>query len=68
MKKLLAVILSAVLMLSVCAFTEGPEAGTCYCLSGISLEESVNPEKTVTIEEDVTDPDTGEVLVPAGGL
>lgn len=38
MKKLLAVILSAVLMLSVCAFTEGPEAGTCYCLSGISLE------------------------------
>ncbi len=38
MKKLLAVILSAVLMLSTCAFAEGPEAGTCYCLSGISVE------------------------------
>ncbi len=37
MRKLLAVILSAVLMLSACAFTEGPGAGTCYSLSGVSV-------------------------------
>lgn len=37
MKKLLAVILSAVLMLGACAFTESPGAGTCYCLSDISV-------------------------------
>ena len=37
MKKLLAVILSAVLMLGACAFTEGPAAGTCYCLSDVEI-------------------------------
>ena len=37
MRRLLAVILSAVLMLGACAFTEGPGAGTCYCLSDVSV-------------------------------
>ena len=30
------------------------------------LEDSINPVRTVTIDEDITDEDTGELLVPAG--
>ena len=65
MKKLLAVILSAVLMLSACAFTEGPGAGTCYCLSGVTVETGdTNIDLSdVEIGVDVMDGEPGAVLV-----
>lgn len=65
MKKLLAVILSAVLMLGACAFTEGPGAGTCYSLSGISVETGdMNIDLSdVEIGIDVMDGEPGAVVV-----
>ncbi len=65
MKKLLAVILCAVLMLSACAFTEGPAAGTCYCLSGISVAagETNIDLSDVEIGVDVMEGEPGAVVV-----
>ena len=65
MKKLLAVILSAVLMLGACAFTEGPGAGTCYCLSGVSV---VTGDTNIDLSDveigvDVMDGEPGAVLM-----
>ncbi len=65
MKKLLAVILSAVLMLGACAFTEGPGAGTCYCLSDISVETGdMNLDLSgLEIGIDVMDGEPGAVVI-----
>ena len=65
MKKLIAIVLCALLMLSVCAFTEGPSGSHNYSLSGIkvSTADMDIDMSDVNICIDVTDGDPGAVLM-----
>ena len=65
MKKIIAVILCAVLMLSVSAFTGGPAAGQSYTLSGITVNTAGQAidMSAVTIGVDVLSGDPGALLL-----